>query len=103
MPYVHKETLINIAPDKYVGKYMMQLNRPPYMATFPIEIIIKNNKLFIHPQAGPDVELKQESETKFFFADGTDQQIEFETDISDKHVSVWHIAWGVKKEMKKID
>ena len=103
MPYVHKEAMINIAPDKYVGKHMMQLNRPPYMATFPIEIIIKNNKLFIHPQAGPDVELKQESETKFFFADGTDQQIEFETDISDKHVSVWHIAWGVKKEMKKID
>ena len=103
MPYIHKEPAINTALDKYVGKYMMQPGKGPYMVTFPIELFTKKDKLYFHSGSGADTELKRESETKFFFADGTDQQIEFETDKSGNQAKVWHIAWGVKKEIKKID
>ena len=101
LPYTHKEDRRYAAFNKYGGKYMMQFTRPPYMATFPMEFVRKNDKFYIHPVSGADTELKQESGTKFFFADGTDQQIEFEIDNSNNHVKVWHIAWGVKRELKK--
>lgn len=103
LPYVHKEVLRYTEFNTYGGKYKMQLTRPPYMATFPIEFVRENDKLYIHPESGFDTELKQESATKFFFGDGTDQQIEFELDDSSNHVKVWHIAWGVKKELKIIE
>jgi hypothetical protein len=32
-----------------------------------------------------------------------DQQIEFETDNNGNPFKVWHIAWGVKKELKKME
>ena len=101
LPYVHKETLPGVGSAKYGGKYMIQLTRPPYMALFPIELVIRNDTLYIHSGNGPDTMLKPESEKKFFFADGTDQQIEFETDNNGNPFRVWHIAWGVKKELKK--
>jgi hypothetical protein len=47
--------------------------------------------------------LKRESENFYFFADGTDQQIEFETENNGSPFRVWHIAWGVKKELKKME
>ena len=45
LPYVHKELIQGKVSDKYVGKYMMQLTRPPYMAVFPIEFINRNDTL----------------------------------------------------------
>lgn len=103
LPYVHKETLLSVGSGKYGGQYMMQLTRPPYMAVFPIEFVKRNDTLYIHPGSGPDTMLKPESEKKFFFANGTDQQIEFETDNNGNPFRVWHIAWGVKKELKKVE
>jgi CubicO group peptidase (beta-lactamase class C family) len=103
LPYIHKEVRSYDAINQPGSTYMMQLTRPPYMAEFPIEFIRKNDKLYIHPGYGADTELKPESATKFFFADSTDQQIEFETDNLGNPVKVWHIAWGIKKEMKKIE
>jgi CubicO group peptidase (beta-lactamase class C family) len=102
LPYVHKETLPGVGSDKYGGQYLMQLTRPPYMALFPIEFVKRNDTLYIHPDNGSDIMLKPESEKKFFFANGTDQQIEFETDNNGNPFRVWHIAWGVKKELKKV-
>jgi CubicO group peptidase (beta-lactamase class C family) len=102
LSYAHKETQDNIS-GKYVGRYMMELTRPPFMAVFPIELVNRNNTLYIHPENGIDTKLKSESEKKFFFANGTDQQIEFETDNNNNIVSVSHIAWGVRKELKKIE
>jgi len=102
MPSVHKAISIAPASDKYFGKYLMALSRPPYMVTFPVDLARKNNKFYIHPMRGSDIELKPESETKFFFADGTDQQIEFETDPGGNLFKVWHTAWGIKKELKKV-
>ena len=68
-----------------------------------IEFVKKNDKLYIHPGSGPDTELKPESGKRFFFANGTDQQIEFETDTTGNLLKVWHIAWGIKKELVKIE
>ncbi|MEP6627402.1 MAG: serine hydrolase domain-containing protein [Ginsengibacter sp.] len=103
MPYVHKEAKIKSTLDKYTGKYMIPLTRPPYMADFPVEIIVKNNTLFIHGPGVPDVELKPESEIKFFYGDGTDQQIEFEKDMADNKNKVFYIGYGVKKEIRKMN
>jgi CubicO group peptidase (beta-lactamase class C family) len=103
LPYVHKELLHGKLADKYAGKYMMQLTRPPYMAVFPIEFVHRNDTLYIHSVFGADIRLRQESTNKFFYADGTDQQIEFKTDNNGKLMSVWHIAWGVKRELKEIE
>ena len=52
---------------------------------------------------GTDLELKQESAKKFFFANGMDQQVEFETDANGNVLKVWQIAWGIKKDLLKIE
>jgi CubicO group peptidase (beta-lactamase class C family) len=103
MPYRHKELTQNTVPDEYVGKYTMALTRPPHTAVFPVEFVNRDNVLFIHSSFGPDLALKPESGNKFFFANGTDQQIEFEIGTGGKVSRVWHTAWGVKKEMAKIE
>jgi CubicO group peptidase (beta-lactamase class C family) len=103
LPYVHKEMTQGSVSNKYVGKYMMPLTRPPYMAVFPIEFINKNDTLYIHSAFGTDIRLVPESDKKFFYANGTDQQIEFETDNNSNILKVWHIGWGVRKELKKIE
>ena len=102
LPYAHSKTDANTANDMYLGKYMMPLLRPPYMVAFPIELVKKDEKLFVHSGGVSDMELKPESKTKFFFANGTDQQIEFETDNSGNLIKTWYIGWGLKKEMKRI-
>ncbi|CAN5538019.1 serine hydrolase [soil metagenome] len=103
MSYDHKEIIIKNSTEKYAGKYMLPLLKPPYMVSFPVELVNKNGALYIHTGGGKDLDLKSESETKFFYADGSDQQIEFETDNHGKHIKTWHIGWGLKKEIKKID
>lgn len=103
MPKAQNEVKVKSTLDMYGGKYMMPLTRPPFMSVFPVEFIIKKDTLYIHPPRGAAVTLKPASATKFFFADGSDQQIEFEIDSSGKPAKVWHIAWGVKREIKKID
>jgi len=101
MPVIHRQMITNPAVDKYIGKYLMPLIRPPYMVSFPVEITMSDHKLYIHPSSGADIELKPESITKFYFANRTDQQIEFETDAEGNHVKTWYIGWGLKKEIKK--
>jgi CubicO group peptidase (beta-lactamase class C family) len=102
LPAVHKEAVIDAGLSKYDGKYMMQLTRPPYMAFFPVEFVKQNDKLYIHSGVAADIELKHESGKKFFFVDGTDQQIEFETEKNGNIVRVWHSAWGVRRELKRV-
>jgi CubicO group peptidase (beta-lactamase class C family) len=101
MPAVHKEFLSPSSFDKFTGHYFMPLTRPPFMVNFPVEIIMKDEKLFIHPPGGRDIELRPESNTKFYYADGTDQQIEFETDASGNLARAWYTGWGLKREIKK--
>ena len=94
-PYEHKEVRIDPSLlDRYVGKYS---------AFLTLEVIKKDGKLYRHRQGTPDIELKPESETKFFYADDSDRQLEFEVDKSGKVVKIWFINNGQKGEMKKIE
>jgi len=92
-PYKPKEVKIDpVILDQYVGKYI---------ATGPIELIKKENKLYRHRDGAPDIELKPESKTRFFYADDSDRFIEFEVDQTGKPVKAWFIGGGEKIEMKK--
>lgn len=94
IPYNPKE--IKIDPsilDKYTGKYM---------ATNPLELVKRDNKMFRHAENGPDIELKPESTTRFFYADGSDRFIEFETDKSGNPQKAWFITTTDKIQMRKL-
>lgn len=94
MPYEHKEIKIDTSLfDKYAGKYK---------ASLTLEFIKKDGKLWRHRTGTPDIELKPESQTKFFYGDGTDRQIEFELDTTGRVTKCWFINTGLKGEMKKI-
>jgi hypothetical protein len=93
-PYKPIEVKIDLSLlDHYTGKYM---------ATGPIEIIKKEGKLYRHREGAPDVELKPESNTRFFYADESDRFVEFETDKTGNIIKAWFISGGDKIEMKKL-
>jgi CubicO group peptidase (beta-lactamase class C family) len=95
MPYKHKEIKIDTALlDRYVGRYS---------AFITLTFIKKDGKLYRKRTGNPDIELKPESETKFFYGDGTDRQIEFEVDSKGKVIKAWFINTGLKGELKKIE
>ncbi|HYM95098.1 MAG TPA: serine hydrolase [Chitinophagaceae bacterium] len=95
IPYEHKEVKIDPALlDRYVGKYS---------AFMTLEFFKKDGKLYRHLNGTADIQLIPESETKFFYADGSDRQIEFEVDKTGKVIKTWFINNGLKGEMKKIE
>ena len=95
MPYVHKEiTLDSVALDRFTGTYHG-------VNEFKLER--KGNKLFRVLPNGNSIEVKSESESKFFYADGSDRQIEFEIDANKKIIKIWFIAYGLKTELKKLN
>jgi hypothetical protein len=94
MPYEHKEITIDpVLIDRYTGKYS---------AFLTLVFIKKDGKLYRHRDGTPDIELKPESNTKFFYGDGTDRQIEFEVDAAGQVTKAWFINTGQKGELKKI-
>ncbi len=95
MPYEHKEIKMDPALiDRYVGKYS---------AFLTLVLIKKDGRLYRHRDGTADIELKPESETKFFYGDGTDRQIEFEVDSTGKVTKAWFLNTGQKGELKKIE
>lgn len=95
MPYEHKEVKIDTALLKnYVGKYSAGLT---------LQFIARGGKLYRHRDGTLDIELKPESNTKFFYGDGTDRQIEFEVDASGRVTKTWFLNTGQKGEMRKIE
>jgi CubicO group peptidase (beta-lactamase class C family) len=95
MPYEHKEIKIDPALiDRYVGKYS---------AFLTLVLIKKDGKLYRHRDGTADIELRPESNTKFFYADGSDRQIEFEVDSNGKVTKAWFINTGQKGELKKFE
>ena len=95
MPYEHKEVKIDTTILlNYVGKYSAGLT---------LQFIKKDGKLYRHRKGTEDIELKPESNTKFFYADGTDRQIEFEVGNNGKVIKTWFINMGQKGEMKKTE
>jgi len=94
MPYEHKETVMDTALlNTFTGKYM-SLNE--------IKLERRGSKLYRVLPNGSSLELKPESATKFFYSDGSDRQIEFETGADKKITKAWLIAFGVKTELKKL-
>jgi CubicO group peptidase (beta-lactamase class C family) len=90
--YKHTETKIDSTLlDKYAGKYVI--------GSDTIQIIKKGNKLFRQRPNG-DIELKPESNTKFFYADNSDRQIEF--DMAGNPGNAFFINGGVKEKMKRL-
>ncbi|MEP7321458.1 MAG: serine hydrolase [Saprospiraceae bacterium] len=95
MPYKH--TAIHLDPklmDRYAGKYF---------AFLTMEFVNKDGKLYRTRKGTKDIELTPESESKFFYTDGTDRQIEFEMDTQGKVTKAWFINTGQKGELKKIE
>jgi CubicO group peptidase (beta-lactamase class C family) len=94
-PYVHKEVKIDPALlDRYVGKYK---------AFLTLEVIKKDGKLYRHREGSADIELKPESNTKFFYADDSNRQLEFEVDKTGKVVKTWFINNEQRGEMTKVN
>jgi CubicO group peptidase (beta-lactamase class C family) len=91
--YEHKEVpMDSTAMDVFTGIYK---------APNEIRLERKGAKLFRVLPNGSSLELKPESANKFFYSDGSDRQLEFETDVNKKVVKAWLIAFGVKTELKK--
>ena len=94
-PYVHKEVKIDPALlDRYVGKYK---------AFLTLDVIKKDGKLYRHREGSADIELKPESETKFFYSDDSNRQLEFEVDKNGKVVKIWFINNEQRGEMQKLE
>jgi CubicO group peptidase (beta-lactamase class C family) len=92
-PYHHVEIPIDTAKIKpFLGTYLTPT---------PVDIILRNGKLYRHKAGTRDVELKQESPTKLFYADLTDRQIEFQVDGVGYVVKTFLISNGVKTELFK--
>ncbi len=93
-PYVHKE--VNVDPEelkKFAGSYT-GLNTK-------IDIVFREGKLYRDFDSRPDIELKPESGNKFFYGDGRDIQIEFQTGPDNVIEKVWLISGGLKTELQK--
>lgn len=99
MPSEHKEVKLDSAAlDVFAGTYK---------APNEIKLERRGEKFFRVLPNGSATELKAESANKFFYSDGTDRQIEFETgsspqdSVNKKVTKAWLIAFGVKTELKK--
>jgi hypothetical protein len=66
-----------------------------------VVLVSRGRKLYRHRVGIPDMELKPESATKFFYADASDRQIEFVVDGNNKVVKAYLIANGVRPELIK--
>ncbi|MEO8885319.1 MAG: serine hydrolase [Mucilaginibacter sp.] len=99
IPYIPTEVTINPAVlKKYIGKYQIeQSSGNTYLA-----LVEDNNKLYLKPEGAGDLkmELKPESETKFFFARDHDQEIEFTLDKKGNIAKTYFINKGAKIEIK---
>jgi hypothetical protein len=80
---------------RYIGKYQLG-------GTTNFEIIEKDKYLFLKPGGGGAMMLKPESETKFFFAGNTEQEIEFILDKNGEITKCYFINKGTQMEIKRL-
>jgi CubicO group peptidase (beta-lactamase class C family) len=98
-PYVHKEARIDpVYLNKYIGKYTLVDGEG-----FLFEIVKVGDKLYYRREGEQDYELRPESKTKFFFADGTNIQFEFFLDKNEKVSMSYLIGEGIRSKMKKVN
>lgn len=92
-PYPHKEIAIDSAALKpYAGVYY---------SPAPVQLVVRNGKLYRHRDGTADIELKPESPTKFFYADSSDRQIEFILDTKGRVERTWLISNGIKSPLTR--
>jgi len=92
-PYRHKE--IAIDPQKLTPL------TGTYLSPAPVMIIAVNGKLYRRRLGVPDIELKPESNTKFFYADSSDRQVEFTIDPYGNVLKACLIANGIRSDLVK--
>jgi CubicO group peptidase (beta-lactamase class C family) len=94
-PYNHIAINIDSAiMNRYVGKYV-------FSSGDEFEIVKRDGKLY-RKRPNSEIELKAESETKFFYADESDRQLEFKVDESGKVTNVFFIFLGLKEELNLV-
>lgn len=97
LPSKHIEVKLKPAQmRKFVGTYELNGN-------FAFTVELKDGKLFRATKTGEPKELKPESPTKLFYADGTDRQIEIIFDKKKSARQVFFIADGINLELKMRD
>ncbi|CAN5316435.1 hypothetical protein BH09BAC6_BH09BAC6_09590 [soil metagenome] len=102
LPYKIVERAINTAVLKrYAGKYQLYQSS----GTTNLEFVNEGGKLFLKPEGSGDfkMELKPESETRFFLARDRNQEIEFVVDAKGSVVSCHLMIKGLKFEIKRRD
>ena len=97
-PKIHTEIKQNSKNfHNYTGQY------EGMFIGFPskLKIIEKSDKLYVYVNGVEDIEIKAESPTRFYYANGTDKQIEFELDSKGKVINLWRLVYGLKVQLKK--
>jgi CubicO group peptidase (beta-lactamase class C family) len=96
LPYIHKEVTVDTSILKrYIGEYKVSTDQI-------IDISAKDGKLYRKRKGTPDIELKPESNTKLFYGDGSDRQLEFEIDEFGIVTKAWFINGGLKMVIYKL-
>lgn len=95
-PSAHREVrLAEGELDKFVGTYEANGN-------FAFNIEKRDGKLYRVSKGGDAKELKPESESRLFYDDGSDRQVEFVLDQRRAVGRVFFISEGLKLELKKV-
>lgn len=91
-PYIPKAVKIDPAIlEKYTGKYKTTVGK--------IELVSNGGKLYRRVEGSGDLELKPESNTRFFYADGSDRFVVFEGTAP--NLKAYLISGGQKIELVK--
>lgn len=97
LPYKHLPVNINSKDlEKFVGNYRGAINNK-------YEVVLNDGKLYRRIEGSKDIELKPESNRKFFYADGSDRQLNFELNKDNSFRTVQLIINGTIEEMKKVN
>jgi len=95
-PYKHIPVTIDSKDlEKFVGKYQTASNK--------YEVALQDGKLYRKVEGTKDIELIPESNSKFFYADKTDRQLNFVLNKDNSIQSVQLILNGIVEEIKRID
>lgn len=94
LPYKHLPVSMSSKElEKFVGKYQTSNNK--------YEVLLKDGKLYRRIEGAKDIELTPESDCKFFYADGSDRQLNFEFNPDHSVRTIQLINNGFVEQIKK--
>lgn len=98
-PYIHKQYFMDYKDySGFIGTWIGETNG----VKSEMEIFYKDNELYRRALNAADVKLILESKTKFYYADGSDKQIEFVFNKKGKVEYAWFIKDGIKYKREKV-